>query len=84
MGYLNHHNRRVAPKRTCADSCFNVCIDQLHNRYLPFHPSKFLFSILFSFSITVSSSANTFSKKTSVYDCENSPVELDVSGFDKI
>lgn len=83
MGYLKHHNRRIAPKQTSADSCFNVCIDQLHNRYLPFHPSKFLFSILFSFSITVSSS-NVYSKKDSLYDCENSTVEIDASGLDKI
>ncbi len=82
MDCMNRRTRRISPKRLSAGSYFAVNQDPVCNKYPPFHPSKILFSILFSFSVTISASPNNCAKKILVSEYENNQTEVDAPSLD--
>lgn len=82
MDCLNRRTRRISPKRPNASSYFDVNHDPVCNKYPPFHPSKILFSILFSFSVTISTSSSSCAKKILVSEYENNQTEIEQPHLD--
>ncbi len=82
MIHLNRRTRRLSSKRTSASNYFNVNLDPISHRHNPFPSSKIFFSILFSVSVTLSSSNNYAKKSQNLNDAKNK-IRIEISDSTK-